>query len=437
MIKGTIESIAFGGEGILRHDGLVVFVPFTAPGDEVEVEIISRKKKFSHGKLLHLQKPSLQRANPRCHYFGTCGGCQLQHMNYPAQVEAKRTFVIDALKRIGKIDVDHLPITPADKQWDYRRHIRLTLKKEKSGFKAGYIGVDPSQVIPIAKCPLFLPSQNTLFGSLETFLGSLSNQGTEKGTLRIIKAFSTEESSEESGKFILAFNFSPHLPQNAKRAMEVLQRDSQVQGIVIQSLSEQISFGDVRCEAEFLNLKVRFSPYGFLQNHPGQSELLYRAILKALPPSPKNILDLYCGIGVTSLLFAMQQKQVIGIESHAETIALAKENALLNKISTVAFYQGKAESLGVEFLNSQNVDAVLCNPPRTGIDPILLQALAAKAPPCILYVSCMPSTLARDLHKLILAGYRITSLESFDMFPQTTHVETLVVLEKADAIPKI
>lgn len=418
MISGTIESIAFGGEGILRHDGPVVFVPFTAPGDQVDVEIISKKKNFAHGKLLRIKKPSPSRIEPRCFYFGNCGGCQLQHMDYPSQIEAKRIFIRDALKRIGKIEVADLTVQAADAQWHYRRHIRLKLKKEGTGFKAGYAGCDPSQFIQVAKCPIFLPSEESLLGTLEPLLASLSNEGVEEGSLRLIKA------NEE--KFILAFQFFPALPSN----IHGVDNNPLWQGVVAQSPHEKVVFGNIACKAEFLGLKARFSPFGFLQNHPEQSEKLYQAILNALPPGCEKVLDLYCGIGITALLCAKQGKKVWGVELHPETLALAKENAGFNRLSA-EFVEGKAEIEGAHLLKTEKPDVVLCNPPRTGIDPQLLQILFEKKPPHILYISCMPSTLARDLQKLIQAGYRITSIEGFDMFPQTTHVETLVVLSQS------
>lgn len=421
MIQGTIQSIAFGGEGILRHDGLVIFVPFTAPGDDVEVELHYNKKNFAHGKLLHINKPSPSRTEPRCIYFGSCGGCQLQHMNYPAQIEAKRTFILDALKRIGKIEVADVTVHPATEQWNYRRHIRLKLKKEEAGFKSGYIGCNSSQFINIAKCPIFIPSEEGLLGTLEPLLANLSNEGIEEGSLRLIKT--------DQGKFILAFSFFPELPSNFKITKEAFDNNPSWQGIIAQSPHEKLIFGDITCETKFLGLKAHFSPFGFLQNHPEQSENLYRAILNALPQGCEKVLDLYCGIGITSLLFAKQNKMVWGVESHPETIALAKDNAKLNQL-TVQFFEGKAEILGAELIKAEQPDVVLCNPPRTGIDPELLHVLITEKPACILYVSCMPSTLARDLQKLIQSGYKIESIQGFDMFPQTTHVETLVMLRR-------
>ena len=193
------------------------------------------------------------------------------------------------------------------------------------------------------------------------------------------------------------------------------------------SPSEQKHWGDVHCQTELLGLKARFSPLGFVQNHPEQSENLYQAIADALPTTTKKILDLYCGIGLTSLLFARAGKEVTGVESRPETIALAQENPARNKLP-IQFLEGKAEILGAQLLKKEHPDLVLCNPPRTGLDPALVQALLEEKPSHLLYVSCMPATLARDLQKLTAGGYHIDKIQGFDMFPQTTHVETLVKL---------
>lgn len=419
-MKGTISSIAFGGSGILRHDGLVVFVPFTAQGDTVTVELTSRKKNFATGKLLSLTHPSPSRITPRCPHFGTCGGCQLQHLDYPAQLDAKRSFILDTLQRIGNIPLQDLPLHPAKDQWHYRRHIRLTLRKSVTGFMAGYIGFDPAQFVLTQQCPIFLEPYNRLLETLVPFLSALSNQGIEEGSVRLIKT--------HTDKFLLAFHFSPTLPQNHTIAQQLLPQNPSWQGILMHSPREKRHWGDVSCQIEVLGLKAHFSPFGFVQIHPEQSEHLYRAILSTIDSTTTNILDLYCGIGITSLLFARAGKKVIGIESHPETLFLAKKNAALNHINNVQFLEGKAESHGVTILKKMRPDTVLCNPPRTGLDPVLLEALCAEKPHTLLYISCMPATLARDLKKLVLAGYTLQSIQGFDMFPQTTHVETLAVL---------
>ncbi|MBI2812072.1 MAG: 23S rRNA (uracil(1939)-C(5))-methyltransferase RlmD [Candidatus Melainabacteria bacterium] len=418
MIEGPIQSIAFGGEGILRHENLVVFVPFTAPGDEAVVQITKQKKNYAQGKLVGLNKKSSDRIEPPCSYFGTCGGCQLQHMNYTAQLGAKKTFILDALKRIGKIDYSDICVQPAHQQWHYRRHIRLKLKNEGKGFIAGYAGADPSVFVPIRECPIFISTEIPLLPRLQFFLSTLSSDGIEEGTLRILKS--------GKDKFLLAFQFFPFIPTNSALCQQLL--GESIQGIVIQAGNTEKKWGDTDCRIEVLGLTARFSPFGFVQVHPEQSQNLYEATLNALPTTSKKILDLYCGIGITSLLFARTGRTVIGVESHPETIQLAQENAKANNITSAQFFEGASEQLGAKLLKQENPDVVLCNPPRTGLDPTLINALLQQKPACILYISCMPATLARDLHLLTQGGYRIDRMEAFDMFPQTTHVETLVRL---------
>lgn len=412
-IIGKIESVAFGGEGILRHEGLVVFVPFTAPGDVVEVEIASKKKNLAHGQLLQILQPSPSRTSPACPYFGVCGGCQLQHLNPAAQLAVKHKFITDTFERIGKFPFPDFTLSPASKNWHYRRHIRLKLKKEGNGFVAGYAGYDPGQFIPIDQCPIFLPSETSHFAALKSLLSALSNEGIEEGSVRLIKT--------EHEKLLLAFQFSPSLPKNH----DIPAGDWK--GIVMQSPDEKKQWGETACQIHLFDLIINFSPFGFLQNHPEQTEKLYQAVLDALPKPSGKILDLYCGIGVTTLLCAREGWQAIGVESYADTVAQAKENAKINGLSA-EFFEGKSEIQGVSLLKNEHPDVVLCNPPRTGLDAKLIDALVEEKPPYILYISCMPSTLARDLQKLIHGGYQIEKVQAFDMFPQTTHVETLVIL---------
>ena len=163
VVRGVIESIAFGGKGILRHESLVIFVPFTCPGEEVEVEIVKKKKSFAEGRLLRVLKESEARTGPLCPYFGTCGGCQLQHLDYSAQLNAKQQMVVDAFSRIGKITLPEKPhIQSADPIWNYRRRVRWTLKEGKEGLHAGFISVDGVSLVENKVCPIFVRDTDTI-----------------------------------------------------------------------------------------------------------------------------------------------------------------------------------------------------------------------------------------------------------------------------------
>ncbi|MBS0621259.1 MAG: 23S rRNA (uracil(1939)-C(5))-methyltransferase RlmD [Verrucomicrobia bacterium] len=414
MIEGCIESIAFGGEGVLRHEGMVIFVPFTAPGDHVRIEITEKKKNFARGRLLNILRPGPGRTQPCCKHFGTCGGCQFQHLSYATQLEIKQKFLQDALKRIGKIEVEVPPLIPAQSNWHYRRHIRLSLNPSKGYFQAAYAHLNT-----VEECPIFTENK-AFFPALESTLVSLSSAGIERGSVRILKKHS---------QFQLIFECIPQLPKQSKSwAESVIRRIPEIAGIGFFSPRDEALIGDLSCEIEELGLKVRYSPRGFVQNHPEMATHLYQAILAAIPSTAGTIADFYCGIGITSLLLAKTGRRVIGIEMAADTIAAAKKNAEINQVHTIEFVEGKAESIAKNVFESNPIDAVLCNPPRTGMDPLLTDLLIEKRPQTLLYVSCMPATLSRDLSKLQQGGYEMERIQAFDMFPQTTHLETLAIM---------
>lgn len=423
MITGHIQSIAFGGDGILKSDGLVIFVPFTAPDDQVTIEMVSKKKNFARGHLRILHAPGPDRIPPVCPYFTTCGGCQLQHINYPAQLEIKRRFIEDALHRIAKIPM-HVPaIIPAPHQYAYRCHVTLRMKPHSTGFQAGYTSWDHLHFIPITQCPIFCASEDSIVRDVQQLLASLDNQGIQDAHLRLFKS---------QDNYLLALQCIPHPPSNVESVCKQwLHTHPSIQAIVINTPSEKIIYGTPICETESLGISAIFSPFGFLQNFPEQRDVIYNSIL-ADAPKGKKVLDLYCGIGITSLLFAQQGNTVIGIELNPESIAIAEQNALRNHIHTTTFYAKRVEEVSASFLKTFQPDSVLCNPPREGLDPSVIEALIACRVPDIQYLSCMPSTLARDLKLFTAHGYTIKKIQGFDMFPQTTHVETLVLLNRLD-----
>ncbi|HEY2811103.1 MAG TPA: 23S rRNA (uracil(1939)-C(5))-methyltransferase RlmD [Rhabdochlamydiaceae bacterium] len=426
MISGEVESIAFGGSGILKDKGLVVFVPFTAPRDKVSIAITQHKKHFAFGSLLTLETPGPDRIEPSCPHFQTCGGCQFQHLTYVSQLEIKRRFIEDALTRIARIAYEIPPVIPAPHPWNYRHHITLKLQAlTAGGFQAGYTGCDNQSLIPIAHCPIFCLPGDTILLDLQEIASHLCNRGIREASVRLFKASEKEPSSSH---YQLAFTFSPHAPDNISSLIALLEKYPHIDSIFVGSPDKPLTFGKEECTTESLGISASFSPYGFLQNFPQQRDAIYRAILADAPNCAQKILDLYCGIGITSLLFAQKGKSVIGIEAQAQSIAKAQENAQKNEL-TVQFICDTVESKAPSLLASFQPDLMLCNPPREGVPSSLLNALIDQRTPYIQYLSCMPSTLARDLKILCAGGYEIEKIQGFDMFPQTTHVETLVLLK--------
>ncbi len=421
-ITGTVENLAFGGSGILKQAGLVVFVPFTAPGDLVTCRITKRKKNFAQAELLSIDRPSPLRTSPPCPYFGTCGGCQLQHLNYGAQLEQKRLWVEDSLKRIGRLDIPPVPaVVPAELQWAYRRHISLNLTPVEQGYTAGYIAMDNTTLIAVNQCPIFAAPGEAVIEQLQELAQQLESLPGNFGKVTLFKG--------TAGRYLCYFHFK-RLPGNAKAIGEsALRLYSCFQGIQFSAPKQSLTLGNTTVTLEIEGLSFQVSPRSFVQNHPEQSLNIYKALCAEAKSGQKG-LDLYCGIGISSLFLARQGLDITGVENNPEAIKLARANAQHNGISTAHFVQGDVKAVLDQLLQETQPDLVILNPPREGLDPEVIEILKKNAPTELIYISCMPPTLARDLHLLVGGTYHIKKCQAFDMFPQTAHVETLVQIVK-------
>lgn len=429
-VEGTITALSFGGEGILRREGYVLFVPFTAVGDEVRVRITERKKRFGRAVLEELKKPSPLRIAPRCPCFGTCGGCQLQHLSPQDQLEAKVAWLQDALKRIGHLPWELHPHAFAAKEsWYYRRHIRLTLHPKSfetgaEGYLLGYQRAETGVFVPIQQCALFLPQDDPLFMRLQQLLNTLQPAGPEKAALSLMKL--------DENRLFCHYLFPKKLSTAAfQHLLQNWQCDDRLVGLSIDTPLGRKELGYTTGRFEFEGLKIQYSPYAFVQTHPTQSALLYTEVQKAIHRlAPRTLLDLYCGIGVTSLIGAREGARVIGIESNPTAIFCANQNRVHNNLNAVEFICADAADILSNQLRTRSPDLVLINPPRTGLSPKVSDALLKHPPRALLYISCMPPTMARDLAPFANLGFKPTDCAVIDLFPQTTHMETLLVLER-------
>ncbi|MDF2549045.1 MAG: rRNA (Uracil-5-)-methyltransferase [Chlamydiales bacterium] len=414
QVEGTISTVASNGQGILKHEKLVVFVPYTAPLDVVKVSICKDKGSYLQAEVSEWVKKSPFRTDPPCPHYGTCGGCQLQHIQYEKQAEIKQSFVTDALERIGKLSLSEIPVEmhPSERTLFYRRHIRLKLMPEDTGYIAGYTAVDGS-FLKIDRCFLFLDAP--LIEQIESCLKKITPQG--EGSLRIVK---TKE------RLLLLFETAFEMQEKEALAKVLLQLDS-VSGVSFKTGPKKEHFGEKEGHIELLHLQLQFTSDVFLQNHPEESLLIYQKVVeKAKNSGAKQALDLYCGIGITSLLLA-DEMQVVGIEGNPSSIREAKKNAEKNKRS-VTFLQGDVAKKIAPLLEKNSFDFALVNPPRMGLLPAVKEALIQHRVKNIAYISCQPATLARDLKEFVQSGYHIQSVDCYDMFPQTKHVETVVFL---------
>lgn len=420
-VEGEIETIAFGGEGILRYRGFVIFVPFTAIGDRITCRITEVKRSFATGELVEIKHPSHYRTKPLCPYFGTCGGCQLQHLIPEAQIKYKFTAVQDALKRIGHLSPPPFSMTPATENWSYRRHVTLHLKPKGDGFQAGYIGTDHHSLISINTCPIFNTSDDPILETIQRLVAQLPNPSQKEGRLTLLK--------NPRHQFILSFQFHSNISFNKTALQPILQQFPEIGGIFVQAPNDHFLLGDPYCEEKMGELTMRFSPQTFIQNHPEQSLNIAKKICQlAGHAHQRRILDLYCGFGLTSLLLAKQGHVVNGIELNGEAIRFAKENAEFNQLKNAHFMEGDVEKIFPRWIKRDQADLIIVNPPRQGLPKNVIQLLLKTSADSIIYVSCMPSTLARDL-SLLAPQYQIKEGNVYDMFPQTAHVETLVYLK--------
>lgn len=424
---GRIVGLASEGQGIVRQEGLVTFIPYTATGDLVSYDILKKKKNFAVGKLLNIIEASPERVTPLCQYYGTCGGCQLQHINYEAQIEYKRKWIEDALRKIGKFQDATVPaVKPAHLQWAYRRRVNLVLKRNQDAFQAGYIATDGTSLVPVENCPIFANANDPVIKCVQKICGQFKSNTPDDGKVTILKG---------NQGYIVHFHFRV-MPDNV---FDVLSKCTEafpyITGILATSQRKTFEFGVIETSCEIDGLTFTFTPKTFIQSHPEQSLNIYKSIEAiAKERQPKSILDLYCGIGISSLLVARHGSKVKGVELNPQSIELAKLNAKNNNLGKTQFVIADVEKVLSQLLINDSPDFIIVNPPREGLSPKVTGILAEKPAKTLVYISCMPSTLARDLKLLCEAGYKLASVQAFDMFPQTVHVETVVVLESSHLI---
>jgi 23S rRNA (uracil1939-C5)-methyltransferase len=406
-----IEDIAFGGEGVARQEGLAVFIPFTLPQEKVQATIIQKKSKFARASLEQILEKSPDRIEPLCPYFSRCGGCQLQHATYAKQLEIKRKFVSDSLARIGKISFPVPPVHPSCKPFSYRRHISLNLKPVEGSWRLCFTSFD-LKPLAISQCVLFHKPLDSLLSQMQTIASGIPFASR-------VKLFKAQE------KYICAFFCEEPIPQELLSPL--LSIDS-IQGLIVQTPEKTLEWGDCHLTFSCQGLLFSYSPFSFVQNHPEQSEAIISLILELSQESQK-VLDLYCGIGVSTLALAKKGKDVIGVEVNEHAILLAKQNAEQNNLPSALFFCEPAERCQ-KHIESFQPDMVLVNPPKTGLDLKVLQELSSKHIEKIIYVSCHPATLARDAALLLKMHYDLVLVQSFDMFPQTTHVETVIMRKR-------
>jgi 23S rRNA (uracil1939-C5)-methyltransferase len=424
-VQLDIDRLGIYGEGVGRLEGFTLFVEGALPGERVEAALYEKRRTFARARLTHLHTPSAHRVAPPCPLFGECGGCQLMHLAYPQQLEAKRQLVVDALQRIGHIVVDVPPCIPSPDTLGYRNKIQLPVTP---GGRLGLYAKESHHIVEMEQCLIHSPLGEQVRAGVQELLL------LTKVALRHVLIRTTRRPQEALVVLVAAGGPPPHA-----LAAQICQALPCVKGVIytvngsphnrVLGGTFQTLAGRGWIEEELCGLTFTLSAASFFQVNPAQAEALYHYVLsQAALTGTERLLDAYSGVGTLALICARGVEEVVGIETIPEAVADAQENAQRNQIHNARFLCGPAEEL-IETV--EGVDVALLNPPRKGCDTALLAALARKAPRRILYISCDMATLARDLALLCEQGYAVTSVQPFDMFPQTMHVECVAVLSRA------
>jgi 23S rRNA (uracil1939-C5)-methyltransferase len=419
----SIDAVVSGGDGLARHpDGFVVFVPHTAPGEKVELAYTEIKKQFRRARLLRVIEPSPNRREPACEYYGRCGGCQLQHLDYTSgQLPAKAAIIADAFKRIGKIEIEPLEVIASPNEFGYRNRVSLVTGPGPAGITAGYHRFDdPSRLVEVDHCPLAEAPINEVWQSLRTSWE---------------KTVSCLPPGPE-----LRLTFRVNLDNAVGLAIEGGRGKGNPEGLIdiagkLAAVWQLSRRGDIVAGAGAKMLVERIGSYeiplagtAFVQVNREVASRLDNYVRDICEPvNGLTIVDAYCGFGLRSLALAKPGTTVIGIERDRHAINAAKR--LASQLDIPArFVAGDVEHNLKQFLPA---DTVILNPPRHGVAGPVIDTLLRREVTQIIYVSCNPATLARDVHRL-WANYRLDSIRAFDLFPQTAHVETVAVLSRVD-----
>lgn len=447
-IELTMDAYTSEGAGIGRINGFAVFCPGALVGEKVACHIIKVTSSYAVGKLISvIEKNEKVRQAPICPVYEKCGGCSLQHMNYESQLEFKRGRVEQALRKIGGVEFDVPPVLPSDKTDRYRNKASFPFAEVDGKVRLGFFAQRSHRLIPLFDCPI--QSRDTVIAmqTAEKWANehkiSAYDEQKGDGILRHLVVRSTTE-----GVLCCIVTSGNALPYGDRLADELSAKYSEAginfiglihnvnpkaTNVILGNRFKTVSGSDEQTES-LCGLDFSVRTPSFLQVNHAQTEVLYKTALDFLSATQnETVFDVYCGVGTMTLLAAKTAGKAIGIEYVPEAVGDAKKNAERNGIENAEFIAGAAERILPELVEKgQTADAVLLDPPRSGADKDVLTAIAKSGAKRIVYVSCNPETLARDVKILAEQGYMLQKVQSVDMFPQTGHVETIALITRAE-----
>lgn len=440
-LVGVCVDYTYDGKGIVKKDNKVVFVDGVIKGEEVELEIIYESKNQTLGKLLKIIKPSSERIKPFCPLAKDCGGCALQHMTYKKQLEFKTNHVQDCINKFAKLDIKVNDCLGMENPFNYRNKSQVPFSMNKKEICYGFYKQDTHKIIQMDTCAIQTEDADEILKTFKELLKryrlSAYEEDKRKGIFRhvlIKKGFATNQI------MVVLITNTNSFPNRKELVKELVKKHPNIKTViqninsrdtnVILGEKEIILYGTGYIEDVLLGVRFKISSKSFYQVNPIQTATLYsKAIELANLKSTDRVLDTYCGIGTIGLIASKNANEVIGVEIVSDAIKDAKNNARLNNINNVNFVLDDASKFMVDFAKiNEKIDVVFVDPPRKGCDDKFLNSLMKLSPNRIVYISCNPSTLARDLC-VLKEKYNITEIQPVDMFPHTFHIETIASLK--------
>jgi 23S rRNA (uracil1939-C5)-methyltransferase len=439
-----ITGIGHEGEGVGRVNNFTVFVQGALVGEKVRVRIVKAAKSYAHGKVMEVINASEHRREPNCPIYKRCGGCQTQHMSYEAQLDFKTQKVRQVMERIGKLEnvLIHRTIG-MDNPYRYRNKVQLPVGIHEGEVKIGFYAPRSHDIIDMRSCGIQSEIADKVVELTKQWITkynlSVYNEAEDRGNIRHIMVrtgFKTDDimivvvTKEEELKH--SKEFVELILDNIPGVKSIIQNINTKKTNVILGLKNKTLYGSPTISDYIGKFKFNISPLSFFQVNPVQTEILYSKALEYADLTGNEIVfDAYCGTGTISLFLSQKAKKVYGVEIIPEAIEDAKKNASENRVSNVEFLVGESERVIPELIEKGiRAEVVVVDPPRKGCEKSLLEAIAAIEPKRIVYVSCDPATLARDLGILKELGYETKEIQPVDMFPQTAHVECVALIDQ-------
>ncbi|MBC1954365.1 23S rRNA (uracil(1939)-C(5))-methyltransferase RlmD [Listeria welshimeri] len=439
-VELIIEDLTHDGSGVGKIDGYPLFIPNTLPGEKVTAKIIKLNKNYGFARMENIEIVSSDRVEPPCAVYSKCGGCSLQHLSYDGQLAFKRNQVEETMKRIGKLEVEVPKTLGMENPWRYRNKSQVPVGFVNGKLTAGFYQKRSHDIIDMSTCLIHNEQGDFAVQKTREILAKYGtepyNEKTGKGDIRHIMTRFAHTTGQLMIVLVTNKDRIPFKEEIVRDLTEQLELTSIVQNInshktnVIFGERTKTLLGKDIIEDTIHGIRFAISARSFYQVNPLQTEVLYAQALDAAElTGEETVIDAYCGIGSISLCLAKKAKHVYGVEIVDQAIQDARANAALNELTNTTFETGKAEEVIPNwYKNGITADVLVVDPPRKGCDEKLLETILAMKPKKVVYVSCNPGTLARDMKILTDGGYEAKKVQPVDMFPMTTHIEAVTVL---------